>query len=87
MDNLDGDATYGIVVERETHPSGNKIGKPHKNPILDTREYIVKYPNNTVRRYTANHLVQAIYSQVDQEGINFELIEEIIGHKETNEVL
>jgi hypothetical protein len=81
MDDLDGSPTYGVVQERATDLAGNKVGRPHRNPLLDTREYVVKYPDDTTRRLTANQIAQAIYSQVDSEGNSYNLIEEIIGHR------
>ena len=77
----DGDPLYGEVVERAKDPSGNKIGRSHRNPLMDTREYLVKFKDESVRGYTANQIAQSIYSQVDSEGRSHALIEEIIGHK------
>ena len=84
---LDGDPLYGKVIERATDQSGNRIGTPHKNPFMDTREYLVRFKDESVRRYTANQIAQSIYSQVDDEGRSRMLIEEVIGHKRDGSAL
>ena len=76
-----GNPVHGKVVARATDPSGNKVGKVHNNPLLDTREYLVKFPDESVRRYTVNQIVQAIYNQVDDEGKQRDLLDEVIGHR------
>ena len=53
MLDLEGDPLYGKVIERATDASGNKVGRAHNNPLLDTREYLVQLGDETVRRYAA----------------------------------
>ena len=36
--------------------------------MLDTRIYDVLFPDGAVRQYSANSIVENMYSQVDQEG-------------------
>lgn len=87
MMDLDTDPVYGVVTGRATDPSGNELGSHHRNPMLDTREYIVKLPNDTYRRYTANQIAQAMYSQVDSEGNVHQFMEEIIGHRKGDDAV
>ena len=77
----DGDPLCGEVIERATDPSGNRIGRAHRHPMLDTRECLVKFNDESIKRCTANQIAQAMHSQVDHEGESRELVEEIIGHK------
>ena len=35
---------------------GNLIGKSNDNPILDTREYIVEFPDGREAEYAANQI-------------------------------
>jgi hypothetical protein len=77
----DGEPQYGKVVERATDTSGKKLGIANRNPLLDSREYLVQFPDQSLKRYTANQIAQAIYSQVDEQGRSKALIEEVIGHK------
>ena len=45
------------------------IGKAAKNPILDTREYIVKFPDDLEEEYQANVIAESMFSQCDTEGV------------------
>lgn len=86
IDNGDG-PRFGRVVERARHPDGKKIGNPHRNPMFDTREYIVEFPDQSRERYMANTIAENLYSQVDDEGNQFRLLEEIVDHRTTDEAL
>ena len=61
--------------------SGSIKGKPHKNPMFDTRAYLVEFSDRSVSEYTANIIDENIYSQVDQEGRSFAILSKICGHK------
>ena len=78
---VNGEMQHGKVIGRATDSMGDKIGKAHKNPMFDSREFIVKFPDESTRRFTVNQIAQAIHSQVDSEGNQYSLLEEIIGHK------
>jgi len=60
---------------------GHKIGKPHKNPLLDTREYDVELTDGTYQRYQANVIAENIFAQVDDDGRETLVLEEICGHR------
>ena len=75
------------VVERCKHPDGRKIGSPHRNPMLDTREYFLEFPDQSRERYTANIIAENLYSQCDSEGRRFNVLEEIIDHRTTDAAL
>ena len=64
----DGKMQHGKVVGRAKDSSGKNIGRAHNNPMFDTREYMVKFPDESIRQYTANQIVQSIYSSIDSEG-------------------
>jgi hypothetical protein len=49
---------------------------------MDTREYEVSFPDGSSGSYLANIIAENIYSQVDQEGRTFTLLDEIIDHEE-----
>ena len=76
-----GDILKGKVVSRVRGPDGNPVGIKSSNPILDTREYIVEFPDGTEEAYTANVIAECLYSQVDDEGREFVFMEAIIDHK------
>jgi hypothetical protein len=63
-----GEAERGTVKRRAHDSFGNPIGKSNTNPILDTREYEVEFPDGSVDVLTANTITESMYSQVDAEG-------------------
>jgi len=73
--------TYGKVTRRAMNDQGHKIGNPHKNPLLDTREYDVELTDGTYQRYQANVIAENIFAQVDDDGRETLVLEEICGHR------
>jgi Reverse transcriptase (RNA-dependent DNA polymerase) len=76
-----GEAMRGTVMRRAKDAHSVPVGKPHKNPLLDTREWEVEYPDGTVDVLTANAIAEALYSRVDAEGHEHMLLQEILEHK------
>ncbi|MGH3053464.1 MAG: reverse transcriptase domain-containing protein, partial [Gaiellaceae bacterium] len=60
---------------------GHTIGNKNTNPLLDTREYIIAFPDGKEETHVLNTLAQALYSQVDEYGNKYYIFEDIIGHK------
>ena len=77
-----GELCRGQLTHRMRDSNGNPIGMRNSNPMMDTREYEVTFPDGSVNSYSANTIAENIYSQVDQEGRNFSLLSEIIDHEE-----
>jgi hypothetical protein len=48
---------------------------------LDTRLYEVFFDDGLTQEYQANTIVENLYSQVDPEGNEYLLLEEIIDHQ------
>jgi Reverse transcriptase (RNA-dependent DNA polymerase) len=71
----------GQVIKRKRDSNGNPIGHSNNNPLLDTRVYEVQFPDGTEQEYTANLIAESLYSQVDDEGNQFILLDEILDHK------
>ena len=71
----------GTVVRRTTDLEGNALGRRADNPILDTRVYDVMFQDGTVKNYATNVIAENIYSQVDSEGFQHTLLEDIVGHR------
>jgi len=57
------------------------IGRAHNNPLFDTREYEVEFTDGTHEKYQANIIAENMYAQVDDEGNEFLLLDEITDHK------
>jgi hypothetical protein len=56
-------------------------GKASANPILDTRTYNVEFPDGRSEEYTANVIAENMYAQCDEEGNQFIMLQDIVGHK------
>ena len=69
------------VTKRMKDIHGNPVGVSHQNPLLDTRMYEVAFPDGTVQSISTNLLAEHLYSQVDAEGNQYLLMEEILEHK------
>jgi hypothetical protein len=76
-----GQATRGTVMRRAKDAHSLPIGKAHPNPILDTREWEVEYPDGSMDVLTANTIAESLYSRVDAEGHEHIIMQEILDHK------
>lgn len=76
-----GDTMMGTVRSRKRDADGNPLGVSNANPILDTREYEVEFPDGSVDVLTANLIAESMYAQVDEEGQTYAIISEILDHR------
>jgi hypothetical protein len=60
---------------------GVERGKASAKPILDTRAYNIEFPDGRSEEYTANVIAKNIYAQCDEEGNQFLMLQDIVGHK------
>ena len=58
----DGTGAIGKVVDRKRDPDGNPKGTPHSNPLLDTREYVVRFLDDHEETYTANVIAENLFA-------------------------
>jgi hypothetical protein len=56
------------VLGRKRNAEGNFIGKKHSNPILDTRIFVVEFPDGETQDIAFNVLAEHLFSQIDEEG-------------------
>ena len=70
----------GYVRARKRDANGNPKGIANNNPLLDTRVYDVEFPDGKIKEYNVNMISEFLYSQVDDEGNEFILLDEIIDH-------
>jgi hypothetical protein len=75
------------VTKQKRDDRGNPIGKANANPMLDQRIYEAEFPDGTVKEYSANAIAEAIYSQVDDEGKQYLLMDTIIDHERSDGAL
>ena len=71
----------GEVIRRRRDRNGNPIGIRNVNPILDTREYEVLFPDGSTQSYLANAIAESLYSQVDAEGRTHAVMQELVDHE------
>jgi hypothetical protein len=78
---LGGELVLGNVnaCKRDIH--GNPIGRAADNPIFDTRVYLDQFPGQRIEEYSTNIKAENLYSQVDHEGNQFIILDEIIDHE------
>ena len=68
------------VKRRIENKDGSQAGTYHRNPMLDTREYRLEYNDGTHNWYFGNVIAENLYSQIDLEGHQFLVLEEILDH-------
>ncbi len=78
-----GEAAIGRVRKRKRDDDGKLIGRSNKNPMVDTSLYEVEFEDGIVETYSANQIAEGIFAQVDTEGKEYALIDEIIDHKKS----
>lgn len=69
------------VVGRKRNADGNFVGRKHSNPMLDSRIFTVRFPDGDEKDVAYNILAEQLYSQVDEEGNQYHLFQEIVGHR------
>jgi hypothetical protein len=69
------------IMERKRAYDGSSIGHRNKNPLLDSRIYIVKFPDGEMKDVGYNILAEHLFSQMDKDGNQFRLFSGIIGHR------
>jgi len=76
-----GEMRTARVRERTRDDDGRMIGEANDNPILDTRSYLVEFPDGDVTEYTANIIAESMIAQCDSNGNDVKLLDEIVDHK------
>ena len=56
-------------------------GSSHSNPYLDTHIDDVEFMDGTIKQYAANVIAENILSQVDSEGRQYLMLDEIMDHR------
>ena len=74
----------GRVVKRLRGLDGEPIGRSHPNPLFDTREYEIEFTDGSKEKYQANVIAENMFAQVDDEGHQYLLLQEITDHRKDN---
>ncbi len=56
------------IVGRKRNADGNFIGRKHSNPMLDSRIYIVEFPDGEQQDVSFNVIAEHLFAQIDSEG-------------------
>ncbi len=83
----DGQLTRATIISRKRDHNDNPIGTYHHNPLLNTRVYLAQFPDGHIAELSANVIAEAIYDQVDDDGIESPLFQDIIGHEKDKTAL
>jgi hypothetical protein len=71
------------VIGRKQNIDGNFVGCKHKNPVLDSRVFIVEYSDGEQREVLYNILSENLFSQIDKEGNQYRLFKCIVNHRKS----
>jgi len=78
---LKGDALItGHGIHHKCDHNGLPIGKQNNNPILDTCIYELQFPDGHMEKFAANVIAEYLYSQIDNEGNQYLIMQEITDH-------
>ena len=70
------------VISQSKYGNGVPIGSYDINPFLNTTIYDVGFPDGEICEYCANVISENMYSQVDAEGYRYQLLDNIVDHKQ-----
>ncbi len=71
------------VIGRKRNADGNYIGRKHQNPMLDSRVFVVEFPDGDQKDVAYNIIAEHLFSQVDEEGNQYRIFKEIVNHRKT----
>ena len=82
-----GTLARGRVTKRKRDHEGNVIERSNANPILDTREYEVKFEDGDVTELTENAIAESMYAMCDKNGNHILLFDAIVDHKKNDKAM
>jgi hypothetical protein len=83
----DGEFKTARVRNRVKDKDGRPVGKRNANPLLDTREYEVEFPDGSVDALQVNLIAENMFSQIDNEGRSYAILQEIVDHRKNGHAL
>ena len=81
------DERRGRVIKRMRGLDGEPIGRAHANPLFDTREYEIEFTDSTNEKHQANIISENMFAQINSEGNQYLLFQEITDHKRDNSAI
>ena len=64
------------VIKRSVSSDGKVIGNYNELPVLNTMLYDVKFPDGSIKPYSANLIAENILMQADSYGLHRQLLRE-----------
>lgn len=64
--------------------ANQSVERAHANPLFDTCEYVVEFTDGSTENFFANVIAECLYAQVDSEGRQVQLLQEITDHRSDN---
>ena len=77
----------GRVLKHACDSDDNVIGRANKNPILDTRGYIVEFEDGEQAELAANTIAQIMYAQCDPDKNHYVMFDFIVEFRRSTTVL
>jgi hypothetical protein len=74
------------LAEKE-NDDGTYVGRSHRNPILDSRVFTIRFADGEEKDIAFNILAEHLYSQVDSEGNQHRIFKEIFNHRRNKNAL
>lgn len=81
------DVQFAKVTKHLRDVEGRPIGMTNDNPLLDTQEYEVEFSDGHVESMSASSIAQHLFSQVDEEGHQHILLDDIIDFQKDGTVV
>ena len=75
------------VIGQAKNSDGEVVGIYDEIPFLNTLVHDVQFSDGEIKEYVANIIAENIYSQVDSEGYQYQLMEKIIDHRRNGNVV
>ena len=81
---INGEMKSAQIKRRKRKSDGTPLGEENKNPFFDSRVYEVDFGDGSYYEYSANVILENLYSQVDDYGRSTMLLADIVGHRKND---
>jgi hypothetical protein len=82
-----GEMQLARVTKQHKGDNGKPTGRRHDNPMLDSRQYEIEFPDGSTKVVAANLIAENLFSQVDEEGRSYQIMQEITDHRKTDKAI
>ena len=82
-----GQMLFARMTKRMKDNEGIPVRTAKSNPLLDFRQYDVKFVDGNVEELTANIIAENLIAQIDEEGHRQIMLDEIVDHRTTRDAI